>query len=224
MAQLHFAYGLDAKAFAGPFLALSGQNRGALLSSSLKSSAARAIEHATDTLREALVAVRYSKEWLDDASGEADLEAKRFVICLLAVCVAVPSLGRQDEPSYHVVLKALLADAGWTMSDVEILLRGQSLSSFLNYAGLRSLATLLTGLDDLGGWLGYEDTRQLQKKLEEVRRYFDNQSSRHAAILSRIFAPWQESASILAKGAYQRAWDMLNHVNSPDRALFLVLD
>ena len=168
--------------------------------------------------------MRYSKEWLDDASDEAGLEAKRFVICLLAVCVAVPSLGRQDEPSYHVVLKALLADAGWTRSDMEILLRGQSLSSYLNYAGLRSFATLLSGLDDLGGWLGYEDTQQLQKKLEEVRRYFDKESSRHAAVLSRIFAPWQESASILAKGAYQRAWDMLNHVNSPNRALFLVLD
>jgi hypothetical protein len=223
MAQLHFAYGLDTKAFTGPLIALSGQNRSALLSS-LKSSAARAIKYATGTLKEALVAVRYSEEWLDDASGEADLEAKRFVICLLATSVAVPSLGRQHEPSYHVVLKALLADAGWTRSDVEILLRGQSLSSYLNYAGLRSLAALLPGLDDLGGWLGHEDTQQLQKKLEKVRRYFDEQSSRHAAVLSRIFAPWQESASVLAKGAYQRAWDMLNHVNSPNRALFLVLD
>jgi hypothetical protein len=223
MAQLHFAYCFDPIAFALPFAGFAGQSADQL-PARLKNQALAAVDQPTATLHEALIAVRYCSDWLGNDPEEADLTAKAFLLCLLAQCVAVPSLGRQNEPPHHVVLKALLVDAGWDSPDIDSLLRGDDLSSYLDDAGLESLSPLLTGLDDLGGWLGYQRAKKLEAELAKVEAYFEREVKSQETILAGIYPPWRENAGSMAKQAYRRAQSMLNEVSNPHRALFLILD
>src|SRR4051812_27228506 len=98
MAILHFAYSFDADAVAGPLQSTLMRGGPHELAAELKQRAGKAVKHASPVLEEALIAVRYSSDWLDDESDESGLPAKRLVMCMLAGAARVPSLGRDGEP------------------------------------------------------------------------------------------------------------------------------
>ncbi len=200
MARLHFAYTFNPVAFADSFRGVASRGEPEFAKELLVRSRA-ALRSPDATLREALEAVRYSDDWLDDDSDEDDLHAKRFLICLLEKCASAPSLGRSGEPLYYLGLDPVPGMPEWGSSELHSLLHGDTLNSYLESAGLSAILPWLSGLNDLGGWLGFEHASALKAKLGKTG-----------------------IAHAFTREARLRACNMLNEINDSNRALFLVLD
>jgi hypothetical protein len=222
MAVLHFAYTFDTDVFARQIQDISRAGVQMQLTY-LQQQASAIVRTPSATLQEALVAVRYSSRWIENDPEEADLPAKHFLLCLLSHCTAVPSLGREGEPSYHTVLAAILGAAGWTSADIRRLLRGMPLSHYLDFSCLEGISGALTGLDDLGGWLEYKHTVMLKRELLAVKPYFD-WDMKYRAMLEQILPGWKTEARNIANQAYLRAQEMLGVIRDSHQALFMVLD
>ncbi|MBV8658182.1 MAG: hypothetical protein JO142_10205 [Burkholderiales bacterium] len=223
MARLHFAYCFDSARF-GEQPALLANQQAEVWLSYLQAQAILSVRNPTAAMQEALVAVRFGRDWLAGDPFEADRAAKCLLLCLLRQCAAVPSLGRVGEPPHHVVLKLLLADAGWSPSMIATLLCGDDLNSYLRETALDRMSPMMGGLSDFGGWISYTRAQALRSALDEVKDYFNAIGRRQKALLGHIVPEWGTRASLMAWQAYARAQSMLEEVTSPEKALFLILD
>jgi hypothetical protein len=223
LALLHFAYGFNPIQLVSRYSPMTGYHRREI-ESHLAGCAAESMRATGPLVQEALRALRCDTGWQGRDPDEADVLAKQFVLCLLRDFTPAQSLGRQGEFPYHLVLSSLLPDAGWSSSELATLLRGEPLSKGLEQTGLAWLTPLLSGLDDLGGWLGHVRAQALLQRLEAVTKYFEEEPARQQQLLSKITAEWTANAHDLAMQAYIRAAGMLRFATNPSQALFLILD
>ena len=223
MARLHFAYCFDSARF-GEQPALLADKQADVWLSYLQAQAIMSVRNPTAAMQEALVAVRFARDWLAGDPMEADRAAKCLLLCLLRQCAPVPSLGRQGEPPHHLVLKLLLNDAGWPPAMIAALLCGDDLNSYLRETALKRVSPMMSGLSDFGGWIGFARAQMLREALNEVRDYFEKIGDRQKTLLAHIVPEWGTRAGLMAWQAYARAQSMLEQVTSEDKALFLILD
>ncbi|MCP3750880.1 hypothetical protein [Pseudomonas sp. SBB6] len=219
MAILHYCYVFDTTT-----LSTFANETPEQIVAHLHADAVAAVAKQTPALTEALTALRFSPSWINGDREEADVAAKQWVICLLAHSRQVPSLGREAEPPYHLILKLLLEDAGWSNDSITLLLHGEPLGTLLTFAGRDDLKPLFSGLEDRGGWLSHAQASTLLAQLEASRGYLLNEHARHAQILHDVTIGQAQRIPALTLAAWSRALEMLNSLTSPRESLFLLLD
>lgn len=189
----------------------------------LHQKSAEACRKPSHVMAEALEAVRFSPSWLTDEE-ESDRPAKQLLVCLLGHCHPALSLGRSGELPYHLILKALLTDAGWSNERITDLIRGKPATILFSMAERKDLEAIFTGLTDIVGILGPDECAKLTTELNSARDYFFIDHARHEEVLGGIVPNWSGQGAVLAKSAWSRAVDMLSSRASERDALILILD
>ncbi len=182
------------------------------------------VSDASEATRETLRYLRFDPEWLDPTDNNV-FSTDLYIIVLAKYLFPAPSLSNRLHS--YAILELILPLAGWTDSQIQLLLRGRQLHTLLEFSANPIFIAEFRDVDQYGGWIETEDAKELISKITIAQQHFLSPGEKELQVLDKVskFPVYQQqSLQEILRKAYEDATEMLETSIKRNEALFIIFD